>query len=160
MNSPPLAPWKTFLLLMAMGSWGNTPSPPLDSEAPDPVGNEGELQLDVGDERATYLIQSAHLSDGALLLEGESVGGQPLFVLSAQLPREAFDGKNLDTRAVRSVSLEVRSATFQDVDPISLGSLTLLNITGSGPWQIDGELQLTTSLGDSYRGTLQTRLRS
>lgn len=145
-----------LLTLLAMGNWGNTPSPPLDSDAPDPVGNDGELHLEVGDERVTYLIHSARLTDEALQLEGEKINDQPLFTLSAKLPEGAFDGQNL----ARSISLEVSSATFRELESITNGSLTLVATTGSGSWEVDSELQLTGSSGDRYEGRLQARLRA
>lgn len=146
---------QTFTLL-AMGNWGNTPSPPLDSGAPDPVGNEGELRLDVDGKQTVYLIQSARLSESGLSFEGEKVGGQPNFTLTASLPDGAFDASS-----VRGKRLEIQNATFRDIaKSVSAGTLSLVSITGSGPWEIDGELEFTNDSGDSVEGKFQARLRA
>lgn len=142
-----------LLVLLAMGNWGNTPSPPLDSNAPDPVGNEGELVLD----GETYLIQSARLSGGSLSLLGERVGGNPRFSLSA-----TFSGGDVDAESLRGASLGVDSGTVEvdgDQRAISGGSIKLSSASGSGPWEVDGEVVLNSSQG-SLQGTLRARVQT
>lgn len=147
--------------LLAMGNWGNTPTPPPDPNAPDPVGNEGELHLRMSGRSHSYLIRSARLNHQTLVLEGEAIGGQPVFSISASLPEGVSAGASVDTEALRGKRCSIHSASFPEFqEEVANGSLHLLSVTGSGPWEIDAEVELTSNSGDSGEGKLQARLRT
>lgn len=147
--------------LLAMGNWGNTPSPPLDPDAPDSVGNEGELHLEMSGRSHSYLIESARLTSEALVIEGEAMGGLPVFRLSASLPEGVGRGATVDAEAWRGKTCPIHSASFPELEEETVsGSLRLLSITGANPWEIDAELELTSTSGDSGEGKLQARLRT
>jgi hypothetical protein len=141
-----------LLLLLAMGNWINTPSPALDSNAPAPQGNDGQLQLEL-DGGQTYLLHSATLGEGALLLTGETVGDSPTFVLRAELP-----DADSSPPAWRGQTLKLRSGTVGE-RRFPGGSLSVISVTGQGPWELDAEVVLSGSEGDSFSGQLQARLR-
>lgn len=147
-----------MLALLAMGSWGNTPTPPLDSGAPGPVGNDGELTLEADGERETYLVQSALLTGDSLRVEGESVGGRPQFSLTLSLPGGFVEGDSL-----RSATLSVTSGHLVcdgEERSIGGGSLTISSASGSGPWEIDGEVALDDGSDTFWSGRLQARVRT
>ena len=153
-----------LLFLLAMGNWGNTPSPPLDPNAPPPVGNDGELVLEGDGERTVYLVQTARMSKGTLRIEGEKVDGRAQFVMILDLTDALSDGQVLDTHAMRQTALTVRSSSHL-VDPggserpISGGSIKVRHANGSGPWEVDGDVELSTGMGP-LGGTLKARVRA
>lgn len=140
----------SLLLLMAMGNWINTPSPPVDPDAPEPMGNEGELTLALDGVTQRYLVHSAHWSDSELHLSGEPVQGRPLFSLELLA----------DTRAIRSKTFEVKSGYVEALGTIAGGSVEVIAWTGHGPWELDAEIILAADSGQSSQGTLQARVRA
>ena len=148
-----------LLALMAMGNWVNTNSPPLDSDAPSAKGNAGQLTLDIDGEQTTYSIESASIDGNTLNIRGEAVGGKAQFSLSASLPNRAIEDATLNPKALRGASLAVSSGTVtvgEEEQSVS-GSIKISSATGSGPWELDGEVALTGG-GQSLSGSLQARV--
>ena len=144
----------SFLLLltalMAMGNWINTPSPPVDPDAPEPVGNEGELTLDIDGATERYLVHSARLSDSELHLSGEPVQGHPLFTLELVADEQAGRGR----------TFEVGSGFVEALGTVAGGSVEVIAWTGDGPWELDAEVTLRADSGDTCQGTLKARVRA
>jgi hypothetical protein len=155
---------RTMLALMALGSWGKTHTPPNDDSAPDPVGNQGELTIQIDGEENRYLVDSAKLhKDRApyLSVRGESVGGEPVFFLHLDSPHSKVP---TDFSKLSHVSLPLSSVSRSWLNDgtderiaISGGSLRILQVTGSGPWEIDAELEFETALG-GLSGALSTKV--
>lgn len=148
-----------LLFLMAMGNWVNSHSPPLDTDAPSAKGNAGQLSLDIDGEQTTYSIESASISGDTLTIRGEAVGGKAQFHFSASLPNRAIEDGTLNAKALRGASLSITSGTVtvgEEEQSVS-GSIKISSATGSGPWEIDGEVALTGA-GQPLSGSLQARV--
>lgn len=142
-----------------MGSWGKTPTPANDSDAPGPAGNDGELTLQIDGQSRRFLVQSARLTSERspyLVVEGEMVGGTPQFELLADLPNPELPQ---DLGRLEHVPLRLAPSKIGEDLPVAGGRLRLLQITGSGPWEIDADLELDTPLG-MIQGNLQARVQS
>lgn len=148
-----------LLILLAMGNWVNTNSPPLDPDAPAASGNSGRLLLDIDGESLAYSIQSATLSGDTISLQGEAVGGKTQFSLSARLPGRVIREGVLKVAALRGATLTVVSGSLLAdgrQQHLTGGTLKLTSATGHGPWELDGEAQLE---GESlYQGRLEVRV--
>ena len=147
----------TLLALLAMGNWVNTPSPPLDGDAPSPKGNEGQLALQSHDS-PPLLLQSVNFEEACLVFEGETIDGGPQFILHATLPVEALQDGALQTASLRGSSLPLASGALLG-EELSGGTISIGSITGSGPWELDAEVVLTSVAGETYHGQLQARIR-
>jgi hypothetical protein len=156
---------------MAFGNWVNSKTPPNDPNAGPPVGNEGGLTVKTPDGEQNHGIQSAHLvqtDEGALMrIRGEATSGSPRLVLFARLG----ENKPLDKPATGQ-KFNVLPGLPEDKRPsmiwlesqgdfvqIKGGTITVVNATGSNPWEIDAEVQLDTQAG-KMSGKLEVRLRS
>lgn len=146
---------------LAMGNWGNTPTPPDDQSAPPAVGNDGELHL----EGQTLLVHSARLKDldghHVLQIEGEHVHGVPLFQLAFRLS-ESFDPAQPKLLSGRHIPLLL--GEFQETLDLprcgsaDTGNLVISTVTGEGPWEVDGELEIHCD-ADAMSGRIGFRLR-
>lgn len=138
---------------MAMGNWGNTPTPPNDPKAPGPVGNDGEFSLKFEKRRFHAHVQFARCAEGALYVQGESLGEGPLFELVAELPQADSTPATL-----REATLALAEGSYLCLEdervPLS-GSLEITSVTGSGPWEMDANVQTSEA-----SGSLQVRVRS
>lgn len=150
-----------LLTSLALGNWGNTPSAPNDPDAPSSSGNEGELRLEHDGSEFTYLVQSARFHGGTLNLDGESLNGSPQFVLTAELSDSSASD---DLGKIRGQSLRVAASGSKvwieesgDFSTVTGGVLTVTNVTGSGPWEIDATLQLNSAEG-AITGTLSAKV--
>lgn len=149
----------SLLFLFALGSWGKTPTPANDPNAPASSGNDGELTLQVDGQSRSFLVQSARLTSEQspyLVIEGETLGEAPQFVLRADLPNPELPQ---DLGRLKHVPLLLTPSQIGQDLPVAGGRLRLLQITGSGPWEIDAELELDTPQG-MVQGSLQARVRS
>ncbi len=157
----------SLLALMAMGNWTNTPSPPNDPNAPPAVGNAGEVRLDVDGEDVAIQLQSAQISGRTLTLEGEDQNAEACTVLSFELPETAFPKEELDVKELRHSGLTLCSVCNSqiwidrtgDLVAVTGGTLGIVQATGSGPWEFDGTIELTTQEGPAM-GTFQARVNS
>jgi hypothetical protein len=109
-------------------------------------------------------VQTARLSEGALRIEGEKVDGKAQFVLILDIAEAIYDGQALDTQAMRQATLTVASGSYL-VDlsgserPISGGTIKIRQASGNGPWEVDGDADLSTAMG-SLGGTLEARVKA
>ena len=162
----------TLLTGLAMGNWGSTPSPDSDTTAPRPVGNEGELKLTQGKRERIYALDvvrwAVSESDSAmtpyLKILGEPSYGQPEMALYVKLPvgveDKALLHMPLDLLATEPGFETQAYALFPDDDHkvhFEQGSFTLIRMTGSGPWQIDAEIECQTE-EKSFTGFLKSKL--
>ncbi len=147
---------RALLLLLAMGNWANTPTPPNDPDAPDAVGNEGVLELE--SLRRSYAVHEARLEGGRLTVLGEEVGGTPQFRLTAL----ADDSEEaLASGALRELPFIVEEGLWQHPDgPLTAasGTVKFIFVTGRGPWEVDAELEIFDDSGRSHRGQLRAKI--
>ena len=147
---------------MAMGNWGNTPTPPDDQSAPPAVGNDGELHL----EGQTLLVHSARLKDldghQVLQVEGEHVRGVPLFQLAFRLSESLDPGQ---PKLLSGHHIPLLLGEFQDTLDLPYcgsagsGELAISAVTGEGPWEVDGELEIACD-SEAMNGKISFRLRA
>lgn len=151
-----------LFVLMAMGNWGNTPTPPLDSSAPAPVGNDGELRLNGNGQSREYRVQSARLSAGGLVVAGEAVGGEPEFRLQLERAAEPDQEAAPNLEALRSAVFRVVGGSLEvegEHTTLTGGLVTVTSASGSGPWEVDGKVHLEAESGASFDGAIELRVR-
>lgn len=147
---------------LAMGNWGNTPTPPDDESAPPAVGNDGELRL----EGQRLLVHSARLRDldghSVLQVEGEHVHGVPLFQLAFRLPDSLDPGQ---PKRLAGQDIPLLLGEFQETLDLphcgsaGSGTLSVSAVTGEGPWEVDGELEITCD-SEAMNGEIRFRLKT
>lgn len=163
-----------LLTSLALGNWGNTPSPPNDPNAPPPVGNQGEFTLSIDDQELAFSIQSARFltenREANLVITGEPFKNGSLFRLTAMLPSGFSSQEPATVDQLKGASLPLRSPSADDelqsriwfdsenkFLSLSEGVLQVLSVTGTGPWEMDASVRLTTTFG-SHQGNLKVRI--
>jgi len=137
---------------LALGNWVNTPSPDNDPDAPGQVGNCGTLTVKEGGGEQIYSVQSAELSSSedhrVLVVCGESNGEEGfLFIV------DLGDASDLGSTAGKKLPFIISEAPgesqpfvwLNSLDkraPITGGALTVVSLTGSGPWELDAECEI------------------
>ena len=152
---------KHGLLLLAMGNWVNSQTAPLDPDAPGPSGTAGSLRVSRSGEESELAVHQASLlrqGEGRyLFVEGEPSGSGPSFALAIHLSettQKRFDQasyKTSDRFPVRPDSAIVGSVEDPESNQqvtVTQGAFRVLSVTGSGPWELDAELELEVSGGD------------
>lgn len=150
---------------MALGNWVNTPSPPLDEDSAPSVGNEGKLLLRLEEQEWPFSVDRAVLTESEnqtqLELAGEPWGQSRLFNLKFSLP-EDWDKADPSGRGRPHLCPSCQGEEcFLEVDgekiTVTEGHLQLTGVTGSGPWEVDGQGFLSTSEAN-YTAIFQIRV--
>lgn len=146
-----------------MGSWVGSYSPPVDGNAPDPVGNAGTLTLEGDGEKLEFSLQPLKLyksPDHKLLrIEGEPESQRPGIILMIDVSelKQLQEHPATEIEETAAIGGKISSGPWPESVTVTSGRLTITSMTGSGPWEIDADLALQTSQGP-FTGRLQARL--
>ena len=149
---------KHGLLLLAMGNWVNSQAAPLDPSAPAPSGNAGSLVVSHSGGKSELHVQRAYLAEQGenryLWVEGESSRSGPSFTLAIRLTdssQERFGqasyrpSESLPAQAGSLITGTIEDPRSNQQVMITGGGFRVLSVTGSGPWELDAELELQGS---------------
>ena len=134
----------------ALGNWVNTPTAPNDENSPPPVGNEGRFTVRSEDKEWQFDVHRAKLLEGGTLeICGEPWGQKHQFRLKFSMPE---DWQKLDDsgRGIPKLcnSCGSEGSCYLDLDgqqiSVNGGHIELTSVTGSGPWEVDGQATLNT----------------
>lgn len=153
---------KLFCLL-AMGGWVGSYSPPVDENAPDPVGNAGTLTLEGDGEKLEFSLQPLRLyrsPDHKLIrIEGEPESQRPgvLLLIDVSELARLRDHPADEVEEIAALGGKIASGPWPDPVTVTSGRMAITSMTGSGPWEVDADIALQTSQGP-FTGRLQARL--
>ncbi len=152
-----------LLYLLAMGSWVGSYSPPVDENAPDAVGNAGNLTLEGDGEKLEFSLQPLKLyksPDHKLIrIEGEPEAERPgiLLMLDVSDVEQLQEESAAKVEETAALGGKISSGPWPESVTVTSGQMKVTSITGSGPWEVDADIALQTSQGP-FTGRLQARL--